>query len=171
VLWLHTFGDRFVPRGSRHAQVPRGRARCTKSVPGAEDGYPEFYDYNDTTQKLRIGLGEFCPISAEVYTFEVSGMRVVESWLKYRMKQGAGKKSSPLDKIRPISWRSQDTTELLELLWVLEATIDGYAEQADLLYTITTGSCFTIEELPAVPDKLRKPPGTASQNHNLFDNL
>ena len=39
------------------------------------------------------------------------------------MKSRSGRKSSPLDEIRPAGWTAALTTELLELLWVLEATV------------------------------------------------
>ncbi|MBN1867679.1 N-6 DNA methylase [Candidatus Sumerlaeota bacterium] len=124
LLWLHTYGERFVPKGKKRGQVPRGAARCAKAVPGHAEGYPEDFDYNENTRTLRVGDGEFAPVAPEVFAFEVSGLKVVQSWLKYRMKRGAGKKSSPLDDIRPERWASQFTTELLELLWVLEATVE-----------------------------------------------
>ena len=38
----------------------------------------------------------------------------------------AGRKSSPLDDIRPAVWSAAFTTELLELLWTLEATVAIY---------------------------------------------
>lgn len=158
LLWLHTYGERFVPKGQKPGQVPHGAARCTRAVPGDPDGYPEDFDYNASTQALRVGAGEFAPVPREVYEFEVSGLKVVQSWLKYRMKRGAGKKSSPLDDIRPERWTSQFTTELLELLWVLEATVEGYPEQEKLLEAVVEGTCFTADELPEVPDAMRKPP-------------
>ena len=37
-------------------------------------------------------------LKIKLAAFEVSGLKVVQSWLKYRMKKGAGKKSSSLDK-------------------------------------------------------------------------
>jgi hypothetical protein len=77
------------------------------------------------------------------------------------MKRGAGKKSSPLDDIRPERWTGQFTTELLELLWVLERTVGGYPEQAQLLEAVVSGPCFSAEELPAVPSEMRKPPAGA----------
>ena len=92
-----------------------------------------------------------------MYDFEVSGLKVVQSWLKYRMKKGAGRKSSPLDDIRPQRWTSRFTTELLELLWVLEETVAGYPAQADLLDAVLEGECFRADELPPVPDEMRKP--------------
>jgi len=46
---------------------------------------------------------------------------------------------------------------LHELLWVLEATVAGYAEQARLLEEVISGPCFTADELPSVPPEARKP--------------
>ncbi|MGO9122320.1 MAG: type ISP restriction/modification enzyme [Desulfomonilaceae bacterium] len=171
LLWLHTYGERFVPKGKQRSQVPPGAAKCIKAVPGDPGGYPDSFDYNDTTRILRVGDGEFQPVAAEVFEFEVSGLKVVQSWLKYRMKKGAGKKSSLLDDVRPERWTSQFTTELLELLWVLEATVEGYHEQAKLLDMITAGPCFRAEDFPSVPDDARKPPGPRPDNHDLFEDI
>lgn len=163
LLWLHTYGGRFFPKGKKRGQVLRGAAKCTKAVPGHADGYPENFDHNDATGTLCVGEGEFAPVSREIFEFEVSGLKVVQSWLKYRMKKGAGKKSSPLDDIRPDCWTNQFTTELLELLWVLEATVKGYPEQAKLLEAIIEGNCFTADEFPTVPEEMRRPPKTETE--------
>jgi hypothetical protein len=168
LLWLHTYGERYVPDGRKSGQVPSGAARCTKAVPGDADGYPETFEYHDATRTLRVGSGEFAPVAPELFAFEVSGLKVVQSWLKYRMKRGAGKKSSPLDDIRPERWTSQFTTELLELLWVLEATIDGYPAQAALFDAIIASDCFGAGELPAVPDRMRTPQKPKATTGELF---
>lgn len=169
LLWLHTYGERYVPKGKKHGQVPRGKAKCNVAVPGNRDGYPESFEYEPESKTLRVGDGEFKPVSPAIFEFEVSGLKVVQSWLKYRLKKGAGKKSSPLDNIRPERWTSQFTTELLELLWVLEMTIVGYAEQAELLKAVVAGECFQANELPAVPDAMRKPPPKPKPGVDLFD--
>lgn len=171
LLWLHTYGERFVPRGRRRGHVPRSGAKCVKAVPGDPDGYPESFNYNEATRTLRVGDGEFAPVAPEVYEFEVSGLKVVQSWLRYRMKKGAGKKSSPLDDIRPERWTGQFTTELLELLWVLEATVAGYPEQAKLLEAVTAGPCFRADELPEVPEETCKPPPVRPSTGTLFEDL
>ena len=171
LLWLHTYGERFVPKGKKRGQVPHGAAKCVKAVPGDADGYPELFDYNGAMRTLRVGVGEFAPVSRDVFEFEVSGLKVVQSWLKYRMKKGAGKKSSPLDDIRPERWTSQFTTELLELLWVLETTVAGYPEQARLLEEVVSGPCLQTDELPEVPAELRKPPAIRSTGGDMLDGL
>ena len=169
LLWLHTYGERFVLEGAQSGRVPPGAARCTKTVPGDVDGYPETFAYTEMTRTLHVGEGEFAPVASEVYEFEVSGLKVVQSWLSYRMKNGAGRKSSPLDEIRPERWSSAFTTELLELLWVLEATVAGYLEQERLLKAVIEGTCFHADDLPSVPDGRRKPPRGRSAVQDLFE--
>jgi hypothetical protein len=168
LLWLHAYGQHCVPKGHHRGQVPKGRARCTKPVPGDAPNYPKSYEYNETTRMLRVGDGQFAPVAPEVYEFDVSGLKVVQSWLKYRMRNGGGRKSSPLDDIRPEKWTSDFTTELLELLWVLEATIAQYPGQAKLLSAVVKGPCFLADELPPVPASARKPPSRDAGN-GLFD--
>ncbi len=73
-----------------------------------------------------------------------------------------GRRSSPLDDIRPERWTAQFTTELLQLLWILEATVAGYSEQVDLLNAVLAGKLFTADELPDVPEQARRPPGDES---------
>ena len=169
LLWMHTYGERFDSKDRKRGHVPHGKARCLKAVPGDLEGYPESFKYNEATQTLHVGAGEFSPVTPEVYDFEVSGLKVVQSWLKYRMKKGAGKKSSPLDDIRPEQWTSQFTDELLELLWVLEATVKGYPDQALLLDAVVEGPCFEAEELPSVPEDCRKPLQPMADDHYYED--
>ena len=169
LLWLHTYGERFVPEGEQRGRVAPGAARCIKAVPGDADGYPESFTYDGTTRTLHVGDGEFAPVAPDLYEFEVSGLKVVQSWLGYRMKGGAGRKSSPLDDIRPTRWTSAFTTELLELLWVLEATVATYPEQEKLLKAVVEGACFQADGLPPVPDDMRKPPRARAIARDLFD--
>ncbi len=169
LLWLHTYGERFVPLGKKFGQIPIGVAKCVRAIPGDMGRYPSTFSYNEKTRTLHIGEGEFAPVERKVLEFEVSGLKVVRSWLKYRMKVGSGKKSSPLDDIRPEHWSSQFTTELLELLWVLEASIKTYPLQAELLDAVVQGPCIQAEELPAVPKEMRLPPAKPRVGGDLFD--
>ena len=168
MLWFHTYGERFIPEDQPRGHVPRGAAKCEKGVPGDPENYPDKFSYSDVKEILRVGEGEFAPVPPEVYEFEVSGLKVVQSWLKYRMKRGGGRKSSPLDDIRPERWTSQFTTELLELLWTLEASVESFSEQARLLEAVIESDCFRADELPKVPDEMRKPPKAQKATGDLF---
>ena len=160
LLWLHTFAQRYAVKGRDSKQVPVGLAKCRKAVPSGIEKYPEKYGYDPALKTLYVGEGQFAPVPLEVYEYEVSGLKVVQSWLGYRMKNPTGKKSSPLNDITTSTltgWPSDFTTELLELLWVLEKTVEQYSAQKKLLKTILTKSCFQANDLPSVPENLRKP--------------
>lgn len=133
------------------------------AVPDTPANYPETFSYNEATQTLSVGSGEFAPVSLAMLDFEVSGRKVLLAWLKYRMKSGAGKKSSPLDDIRPASWTKAYTAELLSLLWILEATLEMYPDQRAALEAVLEGPLFLAGELPEVPEDARKAPGEAAE--------
>lgn len=69
------------------------------------------------------------------------------------MKHPKGKKSSPLDDIHPERWTGDFTTELLELLWILEATIAAYPNQAKLLAEVARKPTlqFSTPSTPSSP--------------------
>jgi hypothetical protein len=144
LVWLHTFGERFVPAGKAAGQVPTGKASCLVGTPTTAADYPEDYEYDPSTQELRVGKGRFGRVRREVWEYGVSGLQVVDSWLGHRMKKRSGKKSSPLDDIRPDSW--QFDGELLELLWVLDATVDRLPVLANLFDEL-----MSADHLPAAP--------------------
>ncbi len=157
LLKLHTYHERCLG-ADEPASVPPGAARCTKGVPVDEDGYPEAFSHDAATQTLHVGGGEFAPVAQDVYEFEVSGLKAVQSWLRYRMKRGAGRRSSPLDEVRPARWPPTFTRELLELIWVLEGTLALHPEQARLLDRVLAGPCLQASALAPAPKAMRRPP-------------
>lgn len=155
LLWLHTYGERF--RSNEDAtEIPAGTAKAIKSVSSDPAKYPESFNYDPFANEIRVGEGRFGPVSTQIWDFEVSGLKVVQSWLAYRMKDGSGKKSSPLDDIRPERWTPRMTDELLELLWVLEATVGLEAVLSATLDKIVKGQCFTATELPQPTESERQ---------------
>ena len=89
------------------------------------------------------------------------------------MRERSGRKSSPLDDIRPRVWTREFTRELLELLWILERTLDGYPKQKKLLDEILAGPLFLASDLPPVPSEAREAPrlprrGSGSQGEFIF---
>ena len=156
LIRLHTYGERFADQGSGH--VPSGSARCVRPIGETPDAYPERFDYNEIRQTLWVGAGQFAPVRPEVWQFSVSGFQVVRSWLAYRMRDGAGRKSSPLDDIRPQRWTAQFTRELLELLWVLEATLAHHPQLEQLLADVIAGPTFTAADLPQPSAQERQAP-------------
>ncbi|MGH7950636.1 MAG: type ISP restriction/modification enzyme, partial [Limisphaerales bacterium] len=165
LIWLHTYGEHFVPPRARSGEIPKGRASYKKPVSVKTEEYPEDFSYNDSSQILRVGDGEFGGVSKAVWEFSVSGLQVVHSWLNYRMKDGYGRSSSPLDEIRPQSWTAEMSRELLELLWVLEATVEKFPELEKLLASIVAGETFRADELPQPTADERKPPSEEASEH------
>lgn len=160
LLWLHTYGERFVPLGKKPGKLPAGTARCKVGTPSAPEDYPEKFSYDEATQELHVGKGIFEKVRPEVWNFSVSGLQVVKSWLGYRMRERSGKKSSPLDEIRPQVWSFDD--ELLELLWVLDATVDLLPQAAEMLDKVLASPLIPASELPQpTPAERKGAPNTA----------
>jgi hypothetical protein len=99
---------------------------------------------------------------------QVSGLRVIASWLDYRMKDRGGKKSSPLDDIRPDHWTPAYTGELLELLWILERTLALGPIQTMLLDDVIAGPIFDSSTLAPVSEEKRGPPPVVFGQGALF---
>lgn len=161
LIWLHTYAERFRGDG-RGPTVPAGRARCTAPVSDDPAQYPEDFSWIESEQVIRVGTGRFGPVAAEIWNFEVSGLMIVQSWLGYRMKKRAGRKSSPLDDIRPERWSARMSEEFLELLWVLEETLAMEPELEQALDRVVSGPCFLASELPQPTPEQRKPPVSPS---------
>jgi hypothetical protein len=162
LIHLHTFGERFVPIGQAPGNIPRGRARTIREIPVDHDNYPHSYFYEEESCHLRVGDGEFGPVERSVFEFSVSGYKVIPSWLSYRMRAGAGRTSSPLDRLRPEMWTAAMTEELLRLIWILEATVAAQPELATLLDRVLAGRLLTSAELPTPTAAERAAPGGES---------
>ena len=150
LLWRHTWGERFAPEDQ--FRLPAGQAKEVRPV----EGMPDDYDYDPESRTLTVGTGAFVPVSEEAWNFEVSGLRVVRSWLGYRMKTRRGRKSSSLDDIRPTRWTQ--TKELLLLLSIIEHTIEVTPKAAALLDQIVKGPLIPAIDLPTPTPANRKPP-------------
>lgn len=166
LIWLHTYAQRFQD-ADRGDDVPQGGARIVKGVSSDRAGYPAEYSYDEARQEIAVGDGRFGPVTPAVWEFEVSGLKVVPSWLAYRMKKRAGKRSSPLDGIRPERWTPKMSDELLDLLWVLEATLALEPCLEKVLDKVVGGPCFTAAELPRPVGP--KAPGAVSAAGGLLE--
>ena len=156
LLWWHTWGERFAPAGQ--SSLPAGQAKAVRPV----EAMPESHAYDPESQTLTVGTGVFSPVSEDAWNFEVSGLRVLRSWLGYRMKIRKGRKSSPLDDIRPTRWTQ--TNEFLLLLSIIEHTIEVIPKAATLLAQIVKGPLISAKDLPTPTPANRKPPKRIHEN-------
>ena len=150
LLWWHTWGERFAP--SSQARLPERQA--TEITPVTD--MPDSFSYDPDTQHLTVGTGVFGPVSQAAWDFEVSGLRVLHSWLSYRKKKRKGRKSSTLDDIRPTRWTQ--TKELLLVLSIIEHTIEVTPQATELLNEIVTNPLILASELPTPTPASRKIP-------------
>ena len=150
LLWYHTWGERFTPDPAE--TLPQGNTDELSPI----DGYPETFRYRPEDQTLQVGSGLFGPVSQEVWNFEVSGLRVLDSWLGYRKAKGKGRKSSDLDDIRPRTWVFTD--ELRRLIAILQHTIDLTPTANQLLDDIIAGPLIHALDLPEPTNAERKAP-------------
>lgn len=161
LLFLHTFGMRFA----HEREFPENVVKTTKPVD--HSSLPERFEYDCERKVLKVGNGEFAPVSPEVYEYEVSGLKVVQSWLGYRLKNRKGKKSSPLDSVIPNGWSAEYTTELLRLLSLLERTIAIRSQQTELLEIILNGPQLGAENFGAPPKEMRNAPKVSGTQPKL----
>lgn len=152
LIFLHSFGERMVM--GQHWPAPA--AKCLKAVPAS--GLPERFAYDESQRLLHVGEGTFGPVSAAVWGYEVSGLRVLQSWLGYRMRRRKGRKSSPLDDITPSGWGAEFTSELLRLITLLDRSIQLAPAQGALLEEVVAGPLLLAEDLGVPPPEWRAAP-------------
>lgn len=152
---LHTFGERLQQYGRG---VNPGQARLEVQIGLA---MPEEFAYDPDDRALRVGPGQVAPVDPAVWEYEVSGLRVLRSWLRYRLREPAGRarsSRSPLDRIRPTEWTSELDEELLQVVWILERTLALEGEQRALLEAVWASETVRAEELPAPTETERSAP-------------
>lgn len=156
VLWLHTYGERFIDATAsppRPAGAPRTAEPPLLRGPFGE-AFPDAIAYDPVSRELRVGDGVVGPVAPAVRAYEVSGVNVLDKWFGYRratrVKPKMGdRRDSQLEAIRPERWPSAYTTELLELLHVLTEVVELEREQATLLDEIVVGPLLGVEDLTA----------------------
>jgi hypothetical protein len=101
-------------------RIPRGQARS--------HGH-DFGPFHFDGTAVRIGDVLVSPVDQPVWDFSVSGLQVVKSWLRYRQRAHA--------------WSEQTLHELLELLWLLEATLALQPSLEAALDAVVAGDTLT----------------------------
>ncbi len=152
VIWLHTYGEAFADdeAGRHHGDVrfPQGDPRQPLALKPVTE-MPETIGYDADAKVVRLGDGEWGPISQAVYDYAVGGRNVVKSWFNYRKRKPGGRKSSPLDEIHVDSWPKEWTIEFIDLLTVLTRLVELEPAQAKLLEQILAGPIATKDDLAA----------------------
>ena len=88
-----------------------------------------------------------------MWNYEVSGKQVLLQWFSYRKANrerpiiGDRRPPSPLGDIQPDYWLAEYTTELINLLNVVNLLIDLEPKQSELLEKICAGPLISVDEL------------------------
>lgn len=170
LIWLQSFGERI---GS--GDLPTSGITWKTEPSRLPDGKSDI-KFDPASHSLQIADGVLTGVPEDVWNFEVSGMDIVPKWLGYRMSKPAGRAASsdsPLDHIRPTTWSSEWSIELIEIIAAIKGTLALVPDGIALLEEIIAGSLVAAAELPPVPDALRQPPTTgkaaAAQEEFVFD--
>ncbi|MCH8805210.1 MAG: N-6 DNA methylase [Planctomycetes bacterium] len=152
VIWLHTFGERFVDAKANRPpgppRLPKERApRIPKkgAIPDDADAMPDEIGYDQAKRRLMVGTGFIDNVPPAVWRYEVSAKQVLTRWFSYRKKDrqrpiiGDRRPPSKLGDIQPDHWLAEYTTELLNVLHVLALLVDLEPAQAKLLEKILAG--------------------------------
>src|SRR6185437_10112479 len=130
-------GERFTDaKANRPASPPRlpkevaPKVPKDGAIPGDVESMPNEITYDENTHTLRIGdKGRIANVTPEMWGYEVSGKQVLTHWFSYRKKDrskppmGDKRPPSKLSEIQPPGWLAEYTTELLNVLNVLERLI------------------------------------------------
>ena len=169
LIWLHSYAQRFRnEKQKRGGAIPRGKAGIVAVVPNTEQGYPREFLYKEGAKEIHIGEGRVGPVKPEVWNYEISGLKPVQSWLGYRKFEPSGRKSSELDAIRPQIWSGDMTRQFLELLWVIEATLKMEPALAAALDEIIAAPCLSATDLPQPTPPQKRPPATEQEDGALI---
>jgi hypothetical protein len=88
-----------------------------------------------------------------VWDYEVSGKKVLRQWFSYRKKNrdrpimGDRRPPSKLSDVQPDHWLAEYTSDLIDLLNILEMLADMEPAQTTLLERICDGPLIPREEL------------------------
>jgi hypothetical protein len=181
VLWLHTYGERYVdPESGRPKMSPRVAAqdgpRYIQPIPADEDNMPNNVYYEVSAKSIIVELeksdgsqGRIEGVEPAVWNYKIGDRRVIDKWFSYRLREPRRKKrTSKLDSVNPTRWTAQFDDELLDLLHVLHRCVELESRQAELLDRVRAGIQVTVSDLHRaevfpVPDATRKPPQRVTQ--------
>lgn len=161
VIWLHTYGERFVDDSADRPAGPPRIAVDGPTIPRAgaisarPEDFPNELRYDAAARRLFIGTGYVDNVSQAMVDYDVSGMNVLKQWFSYRKKDrtrpviGDRRPPSPLSAIKPDHWLAEYTSDLLDLLHVLGRLVALEPAQAKVLDDILSATLLDYDLLRA----------------------
>jgi hypothetical protein len=173
VISLHTAATAYpdpTPHQLTSPQRPdHDGPQIIRAIPYTAEEMPDAVHYDESNQILCIGsTGQVAPVPPPVWDYRVGGMRVVDKWIRYRLKNPRRRRaSSLLDEINATCWTRFFNDDLLDLLCVLERLIRLEPAQDTLLRDIFNYPILDTPQLRAAgvlpaPDSSRHPQDKSS---------
>jgi hypothetical protein len=178
VISLHTAATRYpAPAPYQLADpqpAPGGGPKIIRAIPYADGHMPDSVRYDEQSQTLCIGsTGEVTPVPGAVWRYRVGGMRVVDKWIGYRLKNPRGRPpSSPLDTVNVTNWTRALNDDLLSLLHTLGQLVQLEPAQGALLNDVLSNPMIDVGQLRRagvfpVPESALRPPRHAHPGGRL----
>jgi hypothetical protein len=179
VVWLHSYGERFVdatagrPPGAPRLPAERApKVLAGAAIPSEPDRMPDSLTYDATAQELHVGEGRIGNVTSQMWSYNVSGVNVLNKWFSYRRKtrdrpvMGDRRVSGLLD-TQLHYWPAEYTRDLIDMLNVLGLLTELEPDQAALLAAIREAPLISTDDLTEagvlpVPAEARKVPKTWS---------
>jgi hypothetical protein len=177
VIWLHTYGERFVdasngrPSGAPRlpaAQAPKVLAGA--AIPSDPERMPDSLNYDAAAQELQVGEGRIGNVIPQMWSYNVSGVNVLNKWFSYRRKTRdrpvmGDRRVSGLSDIQLEYWPAEYTRELIDLLNVVGLLAEVEPGKSRLLGAICGGPLISTDDLMEagalpVPAAARRVPRT-----------
>ena len=114
--------------------------------------------YEKESLSLHVGSGLLEGVTPSVFDFEVSGMKVINKWLGYRVKSADKKVSSPLENLIGDEWISEWSDQLLEVVAAIEETLRLRNLGSSILDRILGAELFSKDEIPKPSRQETAPP-------------
>lgn len=150
IVWAQTYGeslaDSQASRPIQDIRFPAGDQRRILNL-AAVTTMPASVAYDETSQRVQLGTGEWGPVGPEVFEYAVGGKNVLRSWIKYRKATPGGKKTSPLDSVHVDNWPAEWSAEFTDLLSLLTRLVDAEPAQQNLLDRVLAGPLLTTATL------------------------
>jgi predicted helicase len=153
VVLLHTFATRYPDPVLHQLTAPQppeqDGPRILSVIPYTTEEMPDTVQYDQQTQTICIGrTGRVAPVPSTVWDYRVGGMRVVDKWIRYRLKNPRGRPpSTPLDMINATNWTRSFNDDLLGLLHTLTQLVRLEPAQDILLREICSGPVIDTLQL------------------------
>ena len=113
---------------------------------------PDEIIYDPDNGELRVGAGRIGNVTQEMWSYNVSGVNVLNKWFSYRRKTRdrpvmGDRRVSALEDVQPDKWQAEYTQELIDLLNILGLLTDLEPAQSELLAEICQGSLIGIGDM------------------------